>query len=82
MPLRRDNDEERARRMDEALARAVRRIRGTDTFQRMRRPDGHSHRTHSGSDLGGGGAPSVPDVACENPSDGKGGRSDGPSRSD
>lgn len=82
MPLRHDNDEERSRRMAEALARAVRRIRGTDAFQHIGRYDGHSHRTGSASDLGGGDASIVPDVACKNLSNRKGGRSDGQSGSD
>jgi hypothetical protein len=82
MPLRRDNDEERSQRMAEALARAVRRMRSTDASQGAGRQDGQTHRTRSGSDQGGGGVSSVPDVACENPPDRKEGRSDGKSRTD
>ena len=77
MPVRHDNDEERSQRMAEALARAVRRMRSTDASQRTGRLDGQTHRTHSGSDLGGSGVSSVPNVACENPSDRKRGGSDG-----
>ena len=77
MPLRRDNDEERSQRMAEALARAVRRMRRTDASQGTGRQDSQTHRTHAGSDLGGSGVSNVPNVACENPSDRRRGRSDG-----
>jgi hypothetical protein len=76
MPLRKDNDEERSQRIEEALARAVIRIRRHEASQDeldARRPATEPiGRQHAGSDR--------LDMAGDNQSDSKKKRSNGQSR--